>query len=68
VPAERSRGWSSQPVERKSHVQPLHALLARLADRDARRSEATVQADVRALLLASPFNLAEVDVLDVSLE
>jgi len=43
-------------------------LLVRLADRDARRSEATVQADVRALLLASPFNLAEEDVEDVSLE
>lgn len=42
--------------------------MARLVDRDAKRSEATVQADVRALLLNAPFNLTEGDVEDVVLE
>ena len=49
-------------------MQSLRELLVQLADRDARRSEATIQADVRALLLTAPFNLFAEDVRDVSLE
>lgn len=45
----------------------LQALLRRLADRNRIRSEATVQADVRQLLLGSGLNLADHD-LDVQLE
>jgi len=37
----------------------LSALVARLATRSPARSEATVQADIRTLLLAAPLNLAE---------
>jgi len=42
-------------------------LLRRLANRDRVRSEATVQADVRQLLLSGGLGLAEHD-LDVELE
>jgi SAM-dependent methyltransferase len=45
----------------------LQALLERLADRDRVRSEATVQADIRQLLLSGGLGLAEHD-LDVELE
>lgn len=46
----------------------LHDLITRLAHRDAPRSEANVQADVRSLLLTAPFSLSEGDVEDVNLE
>jgi hypothetical protein len=49
-------------------VQQLRDLLLRLADRDAKRSEATIQADVRTLLLEAPFQLSEDDVREVHLE
>ena len=49
-------------------MQALRDLLTRLADRDSKRSEATVQADVRTLLLTAPFDLSEEDIQDVSLE
>jgi len=49
-------------------VRPLRDLLAGLADREARRSEATIQADIRALLLGAPFQLSEGDLKDVPLE
>ena len=45
----------------------LQALLARLANRDRVRSEATVQADIRQLLLSGGLGLEEQD-LDVELE
>ncbi|PZS00478.1 MAG: restriction endonuclease [Chloroflexi bacterium] len=45
----------------------LHELVARLADRNATRSEADVQSDVRLLLLHGDLNLEDRD-LDVSLE
>ncbi|MFF5180695.1 N-6 DNA methylase [Micromonospora sp. NPDC000316] len=45
----------------------LQPLLARIADRRAARSEATLQADIRQLLLAGDFGLAEAH-LDVDLE
>jgi len=45
----------------------LQTLLARLADRDRVRSEATIQADVRNLLLTAEFGLEEHD-LTVDLE
>lgn len=45
----------------------LSGVLRRLADRDRVRSEATVQADVRQLLLAGDLGLAEHD-LDISME
>lgn len=45
----------------------LHDLLGRLARRDAVRSEATIQADVRQLLLTGGLNLREHD-LEVQLE
>lgn len=45
----------------------LHELFGRLARRDAVRSEATIQADVRQLLLTGEFNLSEQD-LEVHLE
>ncbi len=37
----------------------LEQLVARLCRRDEARTEATVQADVRQLLLTAPFNLDE---------
>ena len=44
-------------------------LAGRLANRSLKgRTEATVQSDVRMLLLASALNLTEGDVLDVKLE
>lgn len=43
-------------------------LIHRLSDRDARRSEATVQADVRALLLAARLDLEDHEVVEVPLE
>lgn len=46
----------------------LRALIARLAARDASRSEATIQADVRQLLLTAPLSLTENQVKDVHLE
>ena len=46
----------------------LRELAGRLARRRRGRTEATVQADVRMLLLASGLNLTEGDVLDVELE
>ncbi|WP_419927207.1 N-6 DNA methylase [Candidatus Poriferisocius sp.] len=47
----------------------LSELVERLANRSRRgRTEATVQADVRMLLLAAGLNLTEGDVLDVELE
>jgi len=45
----------------------LRPLLARIADRRAARSEATLQADIRQLLLSGDFGLADSD-LDVDLE
>lgn len=49
-------------------MQQLRDLLVRLADRDAKRSEATIQADVRTLLLEAPFQLSEDDLQEVHLE
>lgn len=49
-------------------MQNLRDLLLRLADRDAKRSEATIQADVRTLLLEAPFQLSEDDLREVQLE
>lgn len=47
----------------------MRALVGRLANRARRgRTEATVQSDVRMLLLAAGLNLTEGDVLDVELE
>ena len=47
----------------------LRELAGQLANRTRRgRTEATVQSDVRMLLLASGLNLTEGDVLDVELE
>ena len=46
----------------------LRELVGRLAHRRRGRTEATVQSDVRMLLLASRLNLTESDVLDVELE
>ena len=46
----------------------LRELAGRLAHRRRGRTEATVQSDVRMLLLASRLNLTEGDVLDVELE
>lgn len=43
-------------------------LVARLASRDAARSEATVQADVRQLLLRAKFSLDNDDLRDIRLE
>lgn len=49
-------------------MQLLEDLVTRLADRDAARTEATVQADVRSLLLNAPLQLGEGDVKEVVLE
>jgi hypothetical protein len=49
-------------------MQTLPDLVARLVDRDAKHSEATVQADIRSLLLNAPFQLTEGDLRDVLLE
>jgi hypothetical protein len=46
----------------------LRELAGRLAERTAGRSEATLQADIRLLLLTAPFNLGETDLRDVPLE
>lgn len=44
------------------------ALVMRIASRIPGRSEATLQADIRTLLLAAPLNLAEHGVIDINLE
>lgn len=49
-------------------VQTIRDLVSRLAERDAKRSEATIQADVRGLLLAAPFHLEEAELREVHLE
>ena len=46
----------------------LEDLVARICRRDAPRSEAEVQADIRQLILAAPFELGEDDIDVVSLE
>ncbi len=46
----------------------LQETLERLCDRQATRTEADIQADVRAFILGAPFSLDEGDVLLVSLE
>lgn len=43
-------------------------MVARLADRTSNRSEATIQADIRQLLLTAPFDLRDPDLQDVPLE
>jgi hypothetical protein len=42
----------------------LHALAKRLADRDAKRTEANVQSDLHVFLLAAPLELEEDDLRD----
>jgi|CXWL01.1.fsa_nt_gi hypothetical protein len=49
-------------------MQNLRDVVSRLADRGGNRSEATIQADVRTLLLTAPFALAEDDLREVVLE
>ena len=49
-------------------VEDLQTLVSRLTARDSARAEANVQADVRSLLLAAPFDLAEDELRDVVLE
>jgi N-6 DNA Methylase len=49
-------------------MQALQDLVARLASRDGKRSEATLQADVRTLLLTAPFDLDAGDLHEVNLE
>lgn len=46
----------------------LQALLERIAKRDPKRSEATLVADIRQLLLEAPLNLQEDDLREVALE
>jgi SAM-dependent methyltransferase len=46
----------------------LRALVMRIATRTPGRSEATLQADIRTLLLAAPLSLAEHGVVDINLE
>ena len=46
----------------------MRDLVAKLANREERRTEATVQADVRQLLLAAPLDLASDDLQDIVLE
>jgi hypothetical protein len=46
----------------------LRELAAHLASRDSPRAEATVQSDVRLLLLAAPLNLVENQIENVNLE
>ncbi len=55
------------PVSLKPTVD-LETFVSGLATRSPSRSEATVQADVRALLLAAPLNLAEHGVEAINLE
>ena len=49
-------------------LESLLDVLSRLANRDGARSEATVQADVRGLLLNAPLQLSDEDLRDVVLE
>lgn len=49
-------------------MQEFRDLIARLANRDIKRSEATVQADIRQLLLTAPLDLGDEDLRDVPLE
>ena len=46
----------------------LQALLERIAKRDGKRSEATLVADIRQLLLDAPLDLHADDLRDVALE
>ncbi|MFJ1543334.1 N-6 DNA methylase [Micromonospora chalcea] len=65
----QSRHNSVRPEERAfgGLPDPLQALVARIADRRTPRSEATLQADIRQLLLAGDFGLYDFE-LDVDLE
>ncbi|WP_088989119.1 class I SAM-dependent methyltransferase [Micromonospora chokoriensis] len=67
--ASRSRQTSPQPQVHAPDGFPasLQPLLARIADRPVTRSEATLQADIRQLLLAGDFSLADSH-LDINLE
>jgi SAM-dependent methyltransferase len=47
--------------------QDIKQIVARLSDRDSGRSEATIQADIRQLLLIAPFDIEE-EFLDAPLE
>ena len=50
-----------------SERQAIKSIVERLADRSSERSEATIQADIRQLLLTAPFYIEE-DFLDAPLE
>lgn len=50
-----------------SEQQAIKAIVERLADRSSERSEATIQADIRQLLLTAPFDIEE-GFLDAPLE
>ncbi|MEX3013965.1 N-6 DNA methylase [Gymnodinialimonas hymeniacidonis] len=50
-----------------SEQQAIKSIVERLADRSFERSEATIQADIRQLLLTAPFDIEE-DFLDAPLE
>jgi hypothetical protein len=49
-------------------VSDLRTLVARIASRDSNRAEATLQADIRSLLLTAPLALSEGDLREVALE
>lgn len=58
----------SDPADHSGFPESLRLLVARIADRDASRSEATLQADIRHLLEAGDFGLVEQDLDVVRLE
>ncbi len=66
----RSRHSSPRPQVRAPDGFPpsLQPLLARIADRRAARSEATLQSDIRQLLLAGDFGLSGSHLDDIDLE
>ena len=49
-------------------AQDLHTIISQLANRDAPRTEAVVQAGIRDLLIAAPLNLDDEDVRLIQLE
>lgn len=74
APARRQRPQNTQqpvaspPANRSDFPESLRLLVARIANRETSRSEATLQADIRQLLEAGDFGLVEQDLDVVRLE
>lgn len=62
-PQDPSCPYASRPADHGDFPESLRLLIARIANRDVSRSEATLQADIRQLLESGDFGLGEQDLV-----